>query len=112
MDLVVILWRTLFHGLGCLPMEKFLSHGLGCCPVESFCSMDLAVVLWKSLFSFCCHRLGCCLMDTYIYIYIYIYIYVFLCRRLDCRLTVVSFPVDLVIALRRISGLMDLVVVL
>ena len=56
----------------------------------------------KSLF-FCDHRLGYCLMDTYMYI---------LCHRLDCRLMEVSFLMDLVVVLWRISGLMDLVVVL
>ena len=35
-----------------------------------------------------------------------------LLHRLDCRLMEVSFPMDLVVALWRISGLMDLVVVL
>ena len=56
----------------------------------------------KSLF-FCYHRLGYCLMDTYMYI---------LCHRLDCRLMEVSFLTDLVVVLWGISGLMDLVVVL
>uniref|UniRef100_A0A2N9FP32 Aminotransferase-like plant mobile domain-containing protein n=1 Tax=Fagus sylvatica TaxID=28930 RepID=A0A2N9FP32_FAGSY len=36
MDLVVILWKILFHGLGCRPMENFSFHGLGCRPMESF----------------------------------------------------------------------------
>jgi hypothetical protein len=54
-------------------------------------------------FSFCYHRLDCCLMDAYMY---------FFCHRLDCRLMEVSFPMDLVVALWRIPGLMDLVVVL
>ena len=63
MDLVVILWKILFHrlgcrpmenfcshGLGCRPMKDFLFHGLGCCPLEDFfCSMDLVVVPWKIL---------------------------------------------------------------
>ena len=39
MDLVVILWKILFHRLGCRPMENF-------------CSIDFVVVLWKSLFFF------------------------------------------------------------
>uniref|UniRef100_A0A2N9IQH1 Aminotransferase-like plant mobile domain-containing protein n=1 Tax=Fagus sylvatica TaxID=28930 RepID=A0A2N9IQH1_FAGSY len=34
MDLVVILWKILFHGLGCRPMENFSFHGLGCRPME------------------------------------------------------------------------------
>jgi hypothetical protein len=72
MDLVVILWKILFHGLGChpmenldcsidlvvvlwkilfhrLPYEKFLFHGLGCRPMEKsflFVTIDLIVVLW------------------------------------------------------------------
>ena len=94
MDLVVILWKILFHRLGCRLMENFSFHGLGCCPMESF------VVF----FFFCYHRLDCCLMD--------IYMYIFFCHRLDCRLMEVSFPMDLVVALWRISSLMDLVVVL
>jgi hypothetical protein len=72
-------------------MENFSFHGLGCCPMESF-------VL-------CCHRLDCCLMDVYMYILI-------LCHRLDCRLMEVSFPMDLVVVLWVISGLMDFAVVL
>uniref|UniRef100_A0A2N9FPB3 Aminotransferase-like plant mobile domain-containing protein n=1 Tax=Fagus sylvatica TaxID=28930 RepID=A0A2N9FPB3_FAGSY len=35
MDLVVILWKILFHGLGCRPMENFSFHGLGCRPMEA-----------------------------------------------------------------------------
>jgi hypothetical protein len=35
-----------------------------------------------------------------------------LCHRLDCRLMEVSFPMDLVVVLWMIFGLMDLVVVL
>uniref|UniRef100_A0A2N9E2L5 Uncharacterized protein n=1 Tax=Fagus sylvatica TaxID=28930 RepID=A0A2N9E2L5_FAGSY len=34
MDLVVALWKILFHGFDCHPME-------------SFCSMDLVVALWR-----------------------------------------------------------------
>jgi hypothetical protein len=74
-------------------MEKFLSHGLGCCPME------------KS-FSLCYHRLGCCLMDTYMYMFFFFAI------DFDCRLMVVLVPMDLVVALWRISAPMDLVVVL
>uniref|UniRef100_A0A2N9HVB4 Uncharacterized protein n=1 Tax=Fagus sylvatica TaxID=28930 RepID=A0A2N9HVB4_FAGSY len=63
MDLVVILWKILFRGLGCRPMEKSVP-------------MDLVVVLWKILFRglgcrpmeksflFGYHRLGCRLMDA------------------------------------------------
>uniref|UniRef100_A0A2N9FQT5 Aminotransferase-like plant mobile domain-containing protein n=1 Tax=Fagus sylvatica TaxID=28930 RepID=A0A2N9FQT5_FAGSY len=53
-DLVVIPWKILFHGLGCRPMENSVpwtwlsSYG-------KFCSMDLVVVLWKILF----RGLGC-----------------------------------------------------
>ena len=54
MDLVVILWKILFHRLGCRLMENFSFHGLGCCPMESFVvvcflffvTIDLIVVLW------------------------------------------------------------------
>ena len=53
MDLVVILWKILFHGLGCCLMEKFSFHGLGCCPMESFVfffvTIDLIVVLWMCI---------------------------------------------------------------
>ncbi len=38
--------------------------------------------------------------------------YVFFYHRLDCRLMEISLPMDLVVAPWRISGLMDLVVVL
>jgi hypothetical protein len=38
MDLVVVLWKNL------------CSHGLGCCPMEGFVSVDLVVVLRKILF--------------------------------------------------------------
>jgi hypothetical protein len=79
MDLVVVLWKILFRGLGCRPMEKsFL-----------LVTIDLVVVLWM-------HVCTC----------------VFFCHRLDCRLMEISFPMDLVVAPWRISGLMDLVVVL
>jgi hypothetical protein len=40
------------------------------------------------------------------------YMCFFFCHRLDCRLMEISFPMDLVVAPWRISGLMDLVVVL
>uniref|UniRef100_A0A2N9FDC5 Uncharacterized protein n=1 Tax=Fagus sylvatica TaxID=28930 RepID=A0A2N9FDC5_FAGSY len=61
MDLVVILWKILFRGLGCRPMEKsvpwtwlssygkFLFRGLGCRPMEKsflLVTIDLVVVLW------------------------------------------------------------------
>jgi hypothetical protein len=71
--------------------------------MKNFCSMDLVVVLWKSLFLF---------VTIDLVIVLWIHICIFFCHRLDCRPMEVSFPVDLVIALRRISGLMDLVVVL
>jgi hypothetical protein len=58
MDLVVILWKILFHRLGCRLMENFSFHGLGCRPMESFV-----------VFFFCYHRLDCCLMDVYMYIF-------------------------------------------
>ena len=68
MDLVVILWKILFHGLGCRLMEKCSFHGLGCCPMESF------------VFFFCYHRLDCCLMDVYMYIFFAIDLIVVLWR--------------------------------
>uniref|UniRef100_A0A2N9FKM6 Uncharacterized protein n=1 Tax=Fagus sylvatica TaxID=28930 RepID=A0A2N9FKM6_FAGSY len=98
MDLVVILWKILFHGLGCRPME-------------SFCSMDLVVVLWKILF----HGLGCRPMENSVpwtWLSSYGKFCFFCYHRLDCCLMEVSFPMDLVVALWRIPGLMDLVVVL
>jgi hypothetical protein len=66
MDLVVILWKILFHGLGCRPMENFSFHGLGCRPMESFV--------------FCYHRLDCCLMDVYMHIFFAIDLIVVLWR--------------------------------
>jgi hypothetical protein len=59
-DLVVVLWKSLFHGLGCRPMENFVpwtwlsSYG-------KVCSMDLVVVLWKILF----RGLGCRPMEKF-----------------------------------------------
>uniref|UniRef100_A0A2N9GRW6 Aminotransferase-like plant mobile domain-containing protein n=1 Tax=Fagus sylvatica TaxID=28930 RepID=A0A2N9GRW6_FAGSY len=50
MDLVVILWKILFHGLGCRPMENFSFHGLGCRPME--------ILLF--------HGLGCCPMEDFV----------------------------------------------
>jgi hypothetical protein len=47
MDLVVILWKILFHGLGCRPMENFSFHGLGCRPMEVSFPTDLVVALWR-----------------------------------------------------------------
>ena len=66
--------------------------------------MDLVVVLWKSLFLFVT-------IDLVVVLWIHICI-CFFCHRLDCHLMEVSFPMDLVVALWRISGLMDLVIVL
>jgi hypothetical protein len=57
MDLVVILWKILFHGLGCRPMENFVPfcyHRLDCRLMDAcmymcvfFFAIDLIVVLWK-----------------------------------------------------------------
>jgi hypothetical protein len=67
-DLVVVLWKSLFHGLGCRPMENFVPwtwlssygkvfpfgyHRLGCRLMDAcmymcfFFAIDLIVVLWK-----------------------------------------------------------------
>uniref|UniRef100_A0A2N9GQR7 Aminotransferase-like plant mobile domain-containing protein n=1 Tax=Fagus sylvatica TaxID=28930 RepID=A0A2N9GQR7_FAGSY len=80
MDLVVILWKILFHGLGCRPMENFsfhglgcrpyggfLSHGLGCCPMEDFWLHGFGCHPMKDFFFFCCfHGLGCCPMEDFV----------------------------------------------
>jgi hypothetical protein len=83
MDLVVILWKILFHGLGCRPMENFVSW------------------TWLSsygkVFPFCYHRLGCCLMDAYMYMF-------FFCIDLIVVLWKFPFPMDLVVALWKILG--------
>jgi hypothetical protein len=73
--------------------------------MKNFCSVDLVVVLWESLFLFVT-------IDLIVVLWIHICICFFFCHRLDCRLMEVSFPMDLVVALWRIPGLMDLVVVL
>uniref|UniRef100_A0A2N9F3Y8 Uncharacterized protein n=1 Tax=Fagus sylvatica TaxID=28930 RepID=A0A2N9F3Y8_FAGSY len=84
-DLVVVLWKIPFHGLGCRPTESFWPHGLGCRPMKGL------------LF----HGLGCRPMDIYMYIFFVIDLIVVLWK--------FPFPMDLVVALWRISGLMDLV---
>jgi hypothetical protein len=102
-DLVVVLWKSLFHGLGCRPMKNFvpwtwlLSYG-------KFCSVDLVVVLWKSLF----HGLGCRPMENSVpwtWLSSYGKVFPFGYHRLGCRLMdacmymCVFFAIDLIVVL-------------
>uniref|UniRef100_A0A2N9HN60 Uncharacterized protein n=1 Tax=Fagus sylvatica TaxID=28930 RepID=A0A2N9HN60_FAGSY len=63
-DLVVVLWKIPFHGLGCRPMESFWPHGLGCRPMESFLSHGLGCCPMEDFWS---HGLGCRPMKDFLF---------------------------------------------